>query len=77
MRHKGRASPYQADSGFEIAPMDLTQQGFEQTKKDRLIFPTDAAALLFGLLIFSVAIFALHRGFLGDSDTYWHLATGK
>jgi len=57
--------------------MDLTQKGFEQTKKDRLIFPTDAAALLFGLLIFSVAIFALHRGFLGDSDTYWHLATGK
>src|SRR5260221_1229523 len=34
MRRKGRASPYQADSGFEIAPMDLTQQGFEQTKRD-------------------------------------------
>jgi len=77
MRHKGRASPYQADSGFEIAPIEVTQQGFEQTHTDRLIFPIDAAALLFGLLIFSVAIFALHRGFLGDSDTYWNLATGK
>src|SRR5262249_15548377 len=38
---------------------------------------TDTAALLFGLLIFSVAIFALHQGFLGDPDTYWHIATGK
>jgi hypothetical protein len=28
-------------------------------------------------LIFSVAIFALHRAFLSDPDTYWHIATGK
>ena len=34
MRRKGRASPYQADPGFEIAPMDLTQQGFKQTNRD-------------------------------------------
>ena len=57
--------------------MHLTQQGFEQPKKDDLIFPTDAAALLFGVVIFSVAIFALNRGFLSDPDTYWHIATGK
>jgi hypothetical protein len=57
--------------------MDATKSALEQTKKDRLAFPTDAAALLFGLLVFSVAIFALHRAFLIDPDTYWHIATGK
>jgi hypothetical protein len=57
--------------------MDATKNALEQIKKDRLAFPTDAAALLFGLLIFSVAIFALRRGFLSDPDTYWHIATGK
>jgi hypothetical protein len=31
---QGTARPYQADSGFEIAPMDLTQQGFKQTNRD-------------------------------------------
>jgi hypothetical protein len=30
-------------------------------KKDDLVIPTDAAALLFGVLIFSVAIFVLNR----------------
>jgi hypothetical protein len=57
--------------------MDATQKELEQTKRGDLAFPTDAAALLFGLLIFGVAIFALHRGFLSDPDTYWHIATGK
>src|SRR5262245_4955031 len=57
--------------------MDLTQQGFEQTKKDDLTFPTDAAVLLFAVAIFSLAIFALNRGILSDPDTYWHIATGK
>jgi hypothetical protein len=57
--------------------MDATKNALEQIKKDRLAFPTDAAALLFGLLIFSVAIFALRREFLSDPDTYWpSLLTG-
>jgi hypothetical protein len=42
-----------------------------------LVFPTDGAALLFGLLIFGVAIFKLNQGFLADPDTYWHIATGR
>jgi len=46
-------------------------------KKDDLVIPTDAAALLFGVLIFSFAIFALNRRFLVDPDTYWHIATGN
>src|SRR5262245_11626386 len=46
-------------------------------KKDDVVIPTDAAALLFGVLIFSVAIFALNRRFLVDPDTYWHIATGN
>jgi hypothetical protein len=33
--------------------------------------------LLFGVLIFSVAIFAPNRRFLTDPDTYWHIATGR
>src|SRR5712692_6283236 len=57
--------------------MELTRQGLERTRKDHLAFPTDAAALLFGVLIFSVGILALNRGFLNDPDTYWHIATGK
>jgi hypothetical protein len=57
--------------------MDATRNALDQIKKDHLAFPTDAAALLFGLLVFSVAIFALHRAFLIDPDTYWHIATGK
>jgi len=58
--------------------MDVTTpQGFGQTRNDELVFPTDAAALFFGALIFSVAIFALNQQFLGDPDIYWHIATGK
>src|SRR5262245_37581067 len=57
--------------------MSVAQQGLERTKKDDLVFPTDVAALLFGVSIFSVAIFALNRRFLNDPDTYWHIATGK
>jgi hypothetical protein len=56
---------------------NVTKKGLEQTKKHDLVFPTDAAALLFGVLIFSVAVFAWNRGFLNDPDTYWHIATGK
>jgi hypothetical protein len=33
--------------------------------------------LLFGVLTFSVAVLALNSRFLGDPDTYWHIATGK
>jgi hypothetical protein len=57
--------------------MDATQKGRERTRKDDLAFPTDAAALLFGVLLFSHAIFALNRDFLIDPDTYWHISTGK
>jgi hypothetical protein len=57
--------------------MDATKNGLEQIKKNDLVFPTDAAALLFGLLIFSIAVFALRRGFLNDPNVYWHIATGK
>jgi hypothetical protein len=56
--------------------MDVTPR-LGRTRKDDLVFPTDAAALLFGALIFSVAIFGLNRRFLSDPDTYWHIATGK
>jgi hypothetical protein len=55
-----------------IATMDATKTGLEQTKKAGLVFPTDAAALLFALLIFSVEIFAWNREFLNDPDVYWH-----
>jgi hypothetical protein len=54
-----------------------TQKKSEPMSKDVSVFPTDAAALLFGVLIFSVAIFALNRLFLTDPDTYWHIATGR
>jgi len=57
--------------------MDTTKKGLEQAKKGELVFPTDAAALLLGLLVFSVAIFALNQRLLTDPDTYWHIATGK
>src|SRR5262245_27669305 len=58
--------------------MDVTTpQGFGRTRNDELVFATDAAALLFGILIFSLAIFALNQQFLADPDTYWHIATGK
>jgi hypothetical protein len=57
--------------------MDTTKTGLEQTKRGGLVFPTDAAALLFGLLIFSVTIFGLNRGMLNDPDVYWHIATGR
>jgi hypothetical protein len=57
--------------------MDATKTRLEQTKKTGLVFPTDAAALLFGLLIFSLAGFAWNRGLLSDPDVYWHIATGK
>lgn len=61
----------------EPSAMDTTKKGLEQTKKGDLAFPTDAVALLLGLLVFSVAIFALNQRFLTDPDTYWHIATGK
>jgi hypothetical protein len=57
--------------------MEMSRPGLERTRKDDLPFPTDAAALLFGLLTFSVAILALNSRFLSDPDTYWHIATGK
>jgi hypothetical protein len=78
-RHKEKDSVVAAKKDLQrgIATMDATKNELEQTKKDSLPFPTDAAALLFGLLIFSVAIFALRRGFLSDPDTYWHIATAK
>jgi hypothetical protein len=53
------------------------QEGIAATKKDGLIFPTDAATLLFGVVIFSVAVFAFNQRFLADPDTYWHIATGR
>jgi hypothetical protein len=46
-------------------------------KKNDLVVPTDAAALLFGLFIFSVAIFWMNRVFLFDPDTYWHIGIGR
>ena len=46
--------------GLEFAPMDVTPRGLGRTTKDDLVFPTDAAALLFGALIFSVAIFGMN-----------------
>jgi hypothetical protein len=57
--------------------MHATQKGLERTNKDHLVHPTDAAALLLGIWIFSVAIFGLNRDFLADPDTYWHIATGR
>jgi hypothetical protein len=78
-RHKEKDSVVAAKRDLQrgIATMDATKNELEQTKKDSLFFPTDAAALLFGLLIFSVAIFAVRRAFLSDPDTYWHIATAK
>lgn len=57
--------------------MEMSRHGLERTTKDDLPFPTDATALLFGILIFSVAVFALNTRFLNEPDTYWHIATGK
>src|SRR6266478_2381628 len=57
--------------------MDVTRQRFDQKDRSRLVFPTDAAVLIFGVLIFSVASFGLNQRFLSDPDTYWHIATGK
>jgi hypothetical protein len=57
--------------------MDVAHKGLDRTRKDDLVFPTDAAALFFGVLIFSVAIFVANRVFLTDPDTYWHIATGR
>jgi hypothetical protein len=57
--------------------MNATKQGLARSSKDDLIFPTDAVALLFGILIFTVAIFAFNGRLLTDPDTYWHIATGK
>jgi hypothetical protein len=57
--------------------MDANQKGLERTTKDDLVFPTDAAALLFAVLIFGLAIFKRNQGFLVDPDTYWHIAAGK
>jgi hypothetical protein len=53
------------------------QLRLERIRKDDLFFPTDGAALVFGVLIFSLVIFALDKQLLGDPDTYWHVATGK
>jgi hypothetical protein len=60
-----------------ISPMDAMPPGLARTTKDELVFPTDVTALVFGALIFAVAIFGLNQQFLGDPDTYWHIATGK
>jgi hypothetical protein len=76
-KEKDSAAAAKSTYKRSMATMDATKTALEQIKKDRLPFPTDAAALLFGLLIFSVAIFALRRGFLSDPDTYWHIATAK
>jgi hypothetical protein len=57
--------------------MDVTARELARTTKDDLVFPTDAAALLFATGIFSLAIFTLNQEFLSDADTYWHIATGK
>jgi hypothetical protein len=57
--------------------MEAARQGLGRTSKDDLPFPTDAAALVFGVLIFCVAALALNTRFLNDPDTYWHIATGK
>src|SRR5262245_23060116 len=57
--------------------MDVTPRGLGQTRKDDLVFPTDAVGLLFGALIFSITSFGINRQFLRDPDTYWHIATGK
>src|SRR5215467_6690145 len=67
--------------GITIRVGDFTYgsetRGSGPTRKDDLVFPTDAAALLFGALIFAVASFGVNRRFLNDPDTYWHIATGK
>ena len=55
--------------------MDVTP-GSERKGTD-LLFPIDAAALIFGPLIFSLVIFLLHQHGLADPDTYWHITTGK
>jgi hypothetical protein len=57
--------------------MKATEQGFDRTKNDDLVFPTDAVALLLGISVFSHAIFLLNRNFLNDPDTYWHITTGN
>jgi len=57
--------------------MDVTPRGLGRTRKDDLVFPTDAVGLLFAALIFSVTTFGANRRVLGDPDTYWHIATGK
>jgi hypothetical protein len=76
-KEKDSAAAAQSTYKRSMATMDAIKSALEQIKKDRLAFPTDAAGLLFGLLVFSVAIFALPRAFLIDPDTYWHIATGK
>jgi hypothetical protein len=43
--------------------VEQLRKGLQPVKKDDLVLPTDAAALLFGLFIFSVAIFWANRGF--------------
>jgi hypothetical protein len=59
-----------------IAPVDATTRGIERKETHELVFPTDALALVFGIFIFSHAIFLLNTGFLLDPDTYWHITTG-
>ena len=57
--------------------LDPNCHGLDRAQKNDLVFPTDGIALLFGILIFSVAIFGLNQGYFGDPDTYWHIALGK
>jgi hypothetical protein len=57
--------------------MKATEQGFDRTKKDDVVFPTDAVALLLGISVFSLAVFLFNRNFLNDPDTYWHITTGN
>src|SRR5215831_2798490 len=57
--------------------MDMIEHRLDRKDAGQLVFPTDAAALVCGALIFAVAIFGLNSRFLSDPDTYWHLATAK
>jgi len=68
-KEKDSAAAAQSNYKRSMATMDAIKSALEQIKKDRLTFPTDAAGLLLGLLVFSVAIFALHRALLIDPDT--------
>jgi hypothetical protein len=48
-----------------------------QRETSDLIFPTDLIALVFGVVLFSLSIFAFNQRLLDDPDTYWHIETGR